>query len=53
MPPGTYRVAIELDRHRSDLLKGRFNADHSPFVFDLDAQSPEFAIDLAKPPASK
>ena len=48
MPPGKYRVAVELDRHRSDLLKGAFNAERSPFVFDVDDRTPEIVIDLDK-----
>jgi hypothetical protein len=50
MPPGKYRVAVELDKHRSDLLKGRFDAERSPFVFDVDASTPEIVIDLDRPP---
>jgi hypothetical protein len=53
MPPGKYRVAIELDRHRSDLLSGRFDAENSPFVFDVDAHTPEIVIDLDQPPSKK
>ncbi len=53
MPPGKYRVAIELDRRRADLLGGKFNAEHSPFVFDIDAGTPEVVIDLERTAASK
>ena len=53
MPPGKYRVAIELDRHRSDLLKGRFDADRSPFVFDVGVNTPEIVLDLDRPPAKQ
>jgi hypothetical protein len=51
MPPGKYRVAVELDKSRADLLKGRFNADNSPFVYDVDSSTPEIVIDLDRPPA--
>ena len=51
MPPGKYRVAIELDKRRSDLLRGRFSAEKSPFVYDVDASTPEIVIDLDRPPA--
>lgn len=51
MPPGKYRVAIELDKHRSDLLRGKFDAVNSPFVYDVDASTPEIVIDLDRPPA--
>jgi hypothetical protein len=48
MPPGRYRVAVELDLHRNDLLKGQFDADRSPFVFDVDGSTQEIVIDLDK-----
>jgi hypothetical protein len=51
MPPGKYRVAVELDKHRSDLLKGKFDAKRSPFVFDVDSHTGEILIDLDRPPA--
>ena len=51
MPPGRYRVAVELDHKRSDLLRGRFDAEQSPFVFDVDSRTPELVIDLDRPPA--
>jgi hypothetical protein len=53
MPPGKYRVAIELDKHRSDLLRGKFDAERSPFVYDVDAGTPEIVIDLDNPPAKR
>lgn len=51
MPAGKYRVAIELDRRRSDQLHGQFSAEASPFVFDVDGRTKEIVIDLAKPPS--
>jgi hypothetical protein len=51
MPPGKYRVAVELDRRRADLLGGRFNAEQSPFVFEIDGNTTEIIIDLDRPPA--
>src|SRR5262249_45096027 len=50
MPPGKYRVAIELDHKRSDLLKGKFDAEKSPFVFDIDSRTKEIVVDLDDPP---
>jgi hypothetical protein len=50
MPPGKYRVAVELDKHRSDQLHGQFNAENSPFVFTVDSSTREIVVDLAKPP---
>jgi hypothetical protein len=51
IPPGKYRVAIELNRKKKDALKGAFDGDRSPFVFDIDANTQELVIDLDKPPA--
>jgi hypothetical protein len=48
MPPGKYRVAVELDRKRKDLLGGKYDADRSPFVFDVDGRTSEIVIDLDK-----
>ncbi len=50
MPPGKYRVAVELERRRKDQFKGAFDANRSPFVFDVDSGTPEIVIDLDKPP---
>ena len=51
VPPGKYRIAIELNRKRKDMLKGSFDGDRSPFVFDVDSSTKELVIDLDKPPA--
>jgi hypothetical protein len=50
MPPGKYRVAVEL-MMKKDLLGGKFDAVNSPFVFDVDSGTKEIVIDLDKPPA--
>jgi hypothetical protein len=51
MPPGKYRVAVEYKRQkRADMLGGMFDEDRSPFVFDIDARTPELVIDLDHPP---
>jgi hypothetical protein len=52
MPPGKYRVAVEYkkDRKGPDLLRGRFDENRSPFVFDVDSRTPEIVIDLDRPP---
>jgi hypothetical protein len=50
MPPGKYRVAVELDHRRSDKLKGRFGADNSPFVYEVTAATGELVLDLDAPP---
>jgi hypothetical protein len=51
MPPGKYRVAVELEQGRRDLLKGKFDTERSPFVFEVDAGTGEIVIDLDNPPS--
>ncbi len=48
MPPGKYRVAVELMKKKKDLFRGQFDAVNSPFVFDVDGQTKEIVIDLDK-----
>ncbi|HJZ57676.1 MAG TPA: hypothetical protein VKE74_22100 [Gemmataceae bacterium] len=50
MPPGKYRVAVELMKKKKDQFGGKFDAEKSPFVFDVDAKTPEIVIDLDHPP---
>ena len=50
MPPGKYRVAVEVTKNKKDQLGGRFDAEKSPFVFDVDANTSEIVIDLDAPP---
>jgi len=50
MPPGKYRVAVELMKKKKDQLGGKFNEDKSPFVFDFDSKTTEVVIDLDSPP---
>jgi hypothetical protein len=49
MPPGKYRVAVELMKKKKDKLGGKFDTMRSPFVFDVDDQTKEIVIDLDKP----
>ena len=51
MPPGKYRVAVELMNKKKDTLRGKFNPANTPFVFDVDDNTSEIVIDLDKPPA--
>ena len=46
MPPGKYKVAVELKRDRKDTLNGKFDALHTPFEFEVDEKSAEMVIDL-------
>jgi len=48
MPPGKYRVAVELKLNKRDQFKGAYDMNHSPFVFDVDANTKEIVIDLDK-----
>lgn len=48
MPPGKYRVAIELMKKKKDQFDGKFDQVNSPFVFDVDSQTKEIVIDLDK-----
>jgi hypothetical protein len=51
IPPGKYRVAIELNNSkRRDVLKGVYDGDRSPFVFDVDANTKDLVLDLDKAP---
>jgi hypothetical protein len=50
MPPGKYRVSVELIRNKKDLFKGQFDPEISPFVFDIDEETDEIVLDLDNPP---
>jgi hypothetical protein len=50
MPPGKYRVAIIHQKNKRDLFNGRFDENKSPYVFEIDAQTPPIVIDLDSPP---
>lgn len=47
MPPGKYRVMIELKKNRKDVLGGKFDSINSPFVVDVDKDSEEIVVDIA------
>ena len=48
MPPGKYRVAVELMKKKKDQFGGKFDTIRSPFVFDVDSQTKEIVIELDK-----
>jgi len=50
MPAGRYRVAVELMKNKKDLLRGKYDQEFSPYVFDVDADTDEIVIDLDVPP---
>jgi hypothetical protein len=47
LPAGKYRVAVEHERKRKDLLGGAYDADRSPFVVEVNSKSQDIVIDLA------
>ena len=49
MPPGKYRVAVELKLNKRDLFRGAYDMTNSPFVIDVDSKTGEIVIDLDKP----
>lgn len=51
LPPGKYRVAVELMKKKKDLLGGKYDPEKSPFVFDIEPETEEIVIDLDQPPA--
>lgn len=50
MPPGKYRVAVELMKQRKDQFKGKFDTVNSPFMYEVTATTTEIIIDLDQPP---
>jgi hypothetical protein len=48
MPPGKYRVSIERMKNKEDLFGGRYFGKKSPYVFDVDHNTPDLVIDLAQ-----
>src|SRR5262245_52743710 len=41
LPPGKYRVAVELKLNKKDLFGGAFDMNRSPFVLDIDSKTGE------------
>ena len=50
MPPGKYRVVIELLKKKKDLLKGQFDGENSPFIVEVDKNSEPMLLDIEDPP---
>jgi len=46
LPPGEYRVTLQLVKERKDVFAGRFNARQTPFRFELTSSSSDLVIDL-------
>jgi hypothetical protein len=50
LPPGRYRVSLELMKDRKDQYHGKCDAVRSPYVFEIDQKTKEVVIDLDKLP---
>ena len=50
LPPGRYRVSLELMKDRKDQYHGKCDAVRSPFVFDIDEKTKEVVVDVEKIP---
>jgi hypothetical protein len=50
MPAGKYRVAVELMKKKKDQFGGKYDQIKSPYIFEVDAKTPEIVIDLDNPP---
>jgi hypothetical protein len=48
MPPGKYKVSIQVMKKRKDMLKGKVGPTMSPFVFDIQTGKEEIKVDLAQ-----
>jgi hypothetical protein len=48
VPPGKYRIAIEYLKNGRDALKGAYDGDRSPFVFEVNRKTKSLTIDLDK-----
>jgi hypothetical protein len=48
LPPGKYKVGLELLKHKNDEFKGAFSAKRSPFAFEVKSSSDEIVLDLAQ-----
>jgi hypothetical protein len=51
LPPGKYRVGVELIKKKEDLFKGRFTGPKSPFTCELTSAASEVVVDLDQAPA--
>jgi hypothetical protein len=48
LPPGKYRVDLELMKNRDDLFKGRLMGKKSPFTCEVTSSSDEVVVDLGQ-----
>jgi hypothetical protein len=48
MPPGKYRVAVEVLQARKDVFKGAFSSENSPLFCTIQSSSDEITVDVGK-----
>ncbi|HEY1380574.1 MAG TPA: hypothetical protein VGF55_27480 [Gemmataceae bacterium] len=48
LPPGKYRVAVELKLNKRDRFQGAYDMNNSPFTVEVDSHTGEIVIDLDK-----
>jgi hypothetical protein len=48
IPPGKYKISVQVMKRHKDALKGKFSPSRSPFVFDIQTGKEELVVDLAK-----
>lgn len=49
VPAGRYRVTVELMKQKKDQFGGKYDADNSKFVVEIDDHSEEIVVDLDPP----
>jgi hypothetical protein len=52
MPPGKYKIAIQVNKQHKDTLHGQFGPATTPFVFDIQTGKEEIKVDLATTPGA-
>jgi hypothetical protein len=50
MPAGKYRLSIELMKNRKDKFGGLYDAEKSPFIYEVNASTTEIIVDFDNPP---
>jgi hypothetical protein len=46
LPPGNYRVSVELLKQKADQFKNKYTGTRSPFTFEVNKANKELVIDL-------
>jgi hypothetical protein len=53
LPPGKYRVGVELIKKKEDQFKGRFTGPRSPFTCEVTSAASEVVVDLDQASAAQ